>query len=480
MAVYMKPTNYEKLFHNTSGEKFIINDMNPFDPDTRAIIDAAIIKHYGKDNFCVIPSCNCGYLKAASKIGQVCPKCNTQVKNSLEDGYNFLVWVKQPIGLEKLISPDLISILDKRYQLNKPTFSVIRYLLTTTYKLDRSKHRTNVANFDRLVTLLEAHGIQRGYNNFVNNMVEICRVLETSLAKTKTKNNSSEEFLNFLEENKHKFLTTHLPFPNRVLFATEENELGKFTQLGTTVPAIDFVRVLSGIDLQTRSLINKQNRVGKALCDFADFYFEYGKSHLFKKQGLIRQQVVSGRQHFTARAVVVGIAGCHQLDEVYIGWSVGIGLFRHHLIGKLFRRGYSYYDADELLRYSSRLYNPVVRELFDELIAESNGGIDVFIGRNPSLHRGSLLHMRITKIKSNPQDTTLEASPLAFKPLNCDLDGDELSIVLPVSEIIRSGMENHDFAHNVLSLHGVKSFSNALNLPKTIIANLSAWYKDGE
>ena len=45
------------------------------------------------------------------------------------------------------------------------------------------------------------------------------------------------------------------------------------------------------------------------------------------------------------------------------------------------------------------------------------------LNRNPSLHRGSIQAVRITRIKTDPDDNTLSMSYLIAKSFNADYDG---------------------------------------------------------
>lgn len=470
MPVTLKLINFDNIFHKIKTDKVLINQEDIFNSENKEKLDSIILKNYSEDNLSIIPSCNCGELKGTYYVGEVCHKCNTYVTSSLDDNISFLLWLQKPQEVEFFISPIVLSILLNRYKMTKPNIQLIKYIMVPNFKIDKKQQKKNMHLLEKLDFLLANNGIKRGYNSFIQNFFKIIEILETEFVKEKP--NPDYSFYEFLLKNKDSIFSNYLPFPNRIIFAMESNELGKFIDKSLLNP-INVIRRLTGIDLYTKPSIVKQAKVANSLIDLAEFYTSYMKNVMFNKPGLVRQHISSTRSHFTARAVITSIAGPHQYDELHIPWSIACTLLREHILNRLYVRKFSYKQAINFLLYHNRLYNPLLEEIFNEILVASNGGIKCFFNRNPSLHRGSIQSVRITKVKTDTGDNTFSMSYLIGPSFNADFDGDELNLTLVLTEKVYRNMENFEPHHNILSLSGVNEFSNNIKFPKTIVSTLS-------
>jgi len=420
MPVSLQLTNFDDVFAKVLTEKILINDIDIFNTENKELLDSIILKNYSEDNLSIIPACQCGELKGTYYVGEFCHKCNTHVTSSLDDNISFLLWLKQPNEVELFISPIVIAILLARYKITKPNVPLIKYIMLPNFKIDKKQQKKNLNILEKLDFLLATNGIKRGYNSFVLNFFKIIEILENEFIKEKT--SDSYNFYNFLLRNKSAIFSRHLPFPNKIIFAMESNELGKFIDKSILNP-INVIRRLTGIDLYTKTNTIKQNKVANSLLDLADFYNGYMKTVFFNKNGLVRQHISSTRSHFTARAVVTSIPGPHVYDELYIPWGIGCTLLREHILNRLYKRGYTYKNAINFLIYHNKIYHPVLDEIFHELITSSEVGMKGLYNRNPSLARGSIQTVRITRVKTDPYDTTFSMSYLIAPSFNADFDG---------------------------------------------------------
>ncbi len=473
MAVFFRLVNYNEIFSRNKGEKIFINTIDIYNREIKEILDKIIIANYNEDNLSIIPSCQCGEIKGAYYIGTLCSKCNTQVSPTIEDNLSFLLWVKRVREVERFISPIVIKMLSRRYKISKPNIPIIPYLMISNYQIDKKQQKGNLEHIEKLNFLLEERGIKRGYNSFVQNFFAIIDILETHF---KNKDHVSNfDFREFLWNNQNNIFSDYLPFPNKVVFAMESNELGKFFD-DTLVKPINVIRKLTGIDLYNKPSYQKQNKVAKSLIELADFYEIYFKKVFFSKSGLIRQHISSTRSHFTARAVITSHYGIHNYDEIYLPWSLACTLFREHLLKLLLRDGFTYKNAISFLMYHNRIYHPKIEEYFNRIIYESGDGVRAFFNRNPSLHRGSIQVVRITKVKTDTNDNTISMSYLIAPSFNADFDGDELNLTLVLTQSVAQHMHNFESHHNVLGLTGPNEFTNNIKFPKTIVGTLSNWF----
>lgn len=471
MSINLKFVNFDQLLQTNKGDKVFVNTVDVYNRHNKEILDKLILSNYTDDNISIIPSCLCGDIKGEYYIGTHCNNCGTTVKPTVEDNLSFLLWVKRVQGVQKFISPVILKILTERYKITKPKVPIIPYLIMTDYKIDRKQQGKNMEHIEKLDHILKQNNIKRGYNNFVDNFFNIISLLEEHFRK-KTPNDNYN-FLEFLRLNEHSILSDSLPFPNKVVFSMESNELGRFFD-DSLVKPINVIRRLTGIDIYNKSTIVKQNKVAKSLLELSDFYEEYIKTVFFSKPGLVRQHISSTRSHFTARAVITSLYGIHRYDEIHLPWSLSCTLFREHIINRLLKYGLIYKDAVSLLLTYNRTYNELIDKIFQEVIAEA-GGVPCFLNRNPSLHRGSIQTVRITKIKTDTEDNTISLSPLIAPSFNADFDGDELNITLILTKTVSDNMGNFDPHHNILGLAGVNGFTNNIKFPKTIVGTLNNW-----
>lgn len=470
MPVALKLINYDDLFHRITTDKIMLNQCDIFNSETKQLLDTLIIKNYSEDNLSIIPSCQCGELKGTYYVGDVCGKCNTTVVSSIEDNLSFLLWLENPQEVEYFISPIVLAILLNRYKITKPNVPLIKYIMLPNYVIDKKQQKKNLALLEKLDFLLQANGIKRGYNSFIQNFFKIIEILDGEFVKEKVAD--KQLFQEFLLNNKDNLFSHFLPFPNKIMFAMDSNELGRFIDKSLLNP-INVIRRVTGIDLYTKPSSVKQAKVAKSLLDLAEFYVGYMKNTFFSKPGLIRQHISSTRSHFTGRAVITSIPGAHQYDELHVPWSLACSLFREHLLNCLYRRGYSYKQAINYITYHNRIYSPILDECFKEILTAAGGYIKAFFNRNPSLHRGSIQTVRITRIKTDVEDNTFSFSLLIMPSFNADLDGDSLNLSLALTKNVYDAMDNFEPHHNVLGLNGPNEFTSNLKLPKTIISTLS-------
>ena len=486
MGISLEFVSFDNIFAKTETDKIIINDINIFDNDYREILNSIIVKNYDEDTISLIPSCKCGHIQGTYYVGDKCELCNTTVAHELENNINYLIWATKPIGVCEFISPIVLSMLEeKKIKVNKTSIDLIQWLINPSYRLtNKLIDDCEMGNY--ILTFIKKNNIERNYNSFVNNFNLIMEFLRDVHNKLKPKNTvKNNHFFDTIIKNKHIIFSNYLPFPNSIIFAYESNELGRFINKNIIGP-LNSIRKLSGIDLRIDvrpvTLLNKQNKVANSLYDLATYYKTYFKTNIFSKPGLIRQHILSTRSHFTARAVITSLTCKHKYDELHIPWAIGISLFRMHILNKLERRGYTYKNACLLMLDYNRIYNPLLDEIFHELIHDSGTGIKAFFNRNPSLTRSSIQSVRITNIKNDTNDNTFSMSLLIAPGFNADCDGDALNLTLVsgVNDIIKNEMHNFEPHNNILSLTGSNEFSNNIKFPKPIVSTLANWFRKKE
>lgn len=475
MSVGFKFVNFDNLYNSVNGGRIILNNLHITSDSFKERIDKYIYKNYTDDNISLLPSCQCGEVVGEYHLGKRCGTCGTLVKSDIESSVSFLIWAKQVSEVEKFISPIAIHILLRRYKVTSPSTPLLRYVIDTSFRLDPKMKKSSRNEVERFLNILAVNNIELGYNSFVKNFYTIIDILETEFKKSKKSVRLA--WLDFLKENEHLIFSEYLPFPNNNLMLVDSNALGRFIDKNIMLP-LDGIRRLTGIDISGHSSKSKQNKVAKTIIDLSDFYDRYTSSAVFPKPGLIRQHISSTKAHFTARAVITSIVGNHSYDEIYLPWTVAVGLFRPFILKGLYKVGMSYREAVNHIENYTRIYSDVIDNIFKEMLVSSAGGIDALLNRNPSLHRGSLQQVRITRFKTDPKDKTISMSYLIAKAFNADFDGDALNLSLILTKDVKDNLENFAPHHSLLALSGVNDFSGNIAFPKTVVSNLANWYNN--
>ena len=129
------------------------------------------------ESFSLLPPCGCGHTKEERRLGMICKRCGTEVVRPIEDVKPTL-WLRAPAGIHSLMNIKALTTI--MYFFGKKNFNIIRWIIDKSYVESR--------DMAGVVMTLEAQGIQRGYNYFVQNFYQIINVLlELKMVKDKHK-----------------------------------------------------------------------------------------------------------------------------------------------------------------------------------------------------------------------------------------------------------------------------------------------------
>lgn len=470
MPLYHKLVDYTEIYENLPETPIIINDLSTNTQEDREYIDDLIMTRCSTDMLSILPSCRCGKTKGEYIIGTICEYCNTPVKSKIEQDIHPLVWFRRPMGVAPLISIAVLNMLKNKFKVTG--YDIIDWLIDTTYV--SSKKIPPVLN-----AITDA-GIQRGYNFFVNNFDNIMEIL-FSMKIFRVKGNKPDELYELIKRDRHLVFSDYIPLPNKTLFIVEDTSTGRYVD-ATIVDARDAINTITSIDKKFANSSSRvrENRTAKALLRLAKFYSNFAAQKISPKKGLIRKHVIATRSHFCSRAVITSITKPHKYDEIEMPWSIGLTLFRVHLLSKLMRIGFSYNGALGLLIEHVNKYHPLLDKLLDELIEEApNKRIPITHQRNPSLHQGSLQLMYISKFKKNPEDVTVGTPITNVKAFNADFDGDEMNNMLIIDGKMEELLKPLSPHFTIFGMESPGKFSGNIELPKPVVANISSWLKDG-
>lgn len=410
LSISQRLVNLNQAFRQLSYPAIIVNDLSTNSEEKRNQLNNQIYTQYSSDLLESVPSCECGKTAGQYNVGVKCSHCATECASSIETTLKPVLWFRAPDGVSSLINPTIWAMLTKR--LRKKQFDVLRWMCDSDYKA-QIKAPPEVA-------MIRALGIPRSLNHFVDNFDQ---VLSTLFSFDSYRYNGPVDYLQCLiNENKDAVFTNYVPLPNRSLLIIENTNVGRFADK-TIIGLIDAVKLMCSVDTPDclYGTHVKENRAARAMALNAEFHPEYAKQNIGRKPGLARQHIFGSSSHFSFRAVVTSLTEKHEHDEIHIPWGVACTVLRYHILNKLHRYGFNSIQASSFINYYSAIYHPLLDKIFNELIEETaSGGIPCSINRNPSLHRGSFQSVRITKVKTDPNQASVSFSILITPPLNAD------------------------------------------------------------
>lgn len=481
MGVHLSLVNLEDAFRTLSTKPTIINDKPSFTDGDVEEIHKAIYTRHTPDMLSNIPKCDCGMLHGEFQIGVECSNCTTTVRHVTGEELETLTWIRAPKGVGVLINPIVWTLLSERFTYQG--INIIQYLTDSQY------NPAEIAA-GKAVELIDCLPFKRGLKNFHAQFDEIMEFLfELRHFKLRGKNKPQVDMLRMmLSQYRDCIFAEHLPIPHRSLLVVEDSTSGNVYLDEYTPKAINAVLTLAGIDTSsasgevTTSLRLRESRAVRAVARLAEFYYYICSKRLAKKEGIFRKHVYATRSHWSWRAVVSSITSPHDHEQIYIPWGVATSIFNLHLHNKLQRLGFTPNEADQFLHQYATRHHPLMRLLLDQLIAESGDprGIPATLNRPPSLKRGSIQAVFISRIKDPDEGNTVSMSILIVRPLNCDFDGDALQFTLALDNYIAKALENLAPYKNIFSLDDLRGVSSAAEQPKTVVSTTLNWLNDTE
>lgn len=465
MPVYQELNDFDTLFNQLSEPPIIINDLVNNSEEDKEAIKELVTTRYSSDMITLLPSCRCGISKGEFSIGVKCTYCNTTVRSMIENDIEPTVWFRKPNGVNKLISPIIWIMLKQRFK--KSGFNIVQWLTDTTY-------RPSVKQPAVINKIMEA-GIQRGYNNFVDNFDKIISYL-FSLRDFKK---DGEDFLQLLiNTHRQHIFSDYIPIPNKSLLIIEKTNVGIYVD-PIIVKAVDAIEMLVSIDrnFHDQNPRVKENRSAKAINKLSEFYEMFNKTSLSPKSGQFRRHIFGSRTNFAFRAVITSQTDTHQYNTIEVPWGVGLTAFRPQLLNKLMKIGLDVNSAIGLLLGHVSKYHPMLDALLKELIEDAKpaGGIFVISQRNPSLLQGSALRTTISRFKTDPSDQTVGLSILTVKSLNADFDGDAMNFSIALDKFLADKWYPLEPMFNIYQMNKPGEISGNIGIPKPEISSISSW-----
>ena len=140
------------------------------------------------------------------------------------------------------------------------------------------------------------------------------------------------------------------------------------------------------------------------------------------KEGAIRDGLLGNRLNFTSRMVITPLGSDAKLDEVDIPYISALELFKPSILQRLsVLKNCTLTKALEIWSKAIRKFDKVVYSIVTELAKLPN--IRMLCNRNPTIGIGSIVLLKIRKVKKDVKDLTASIHNLILKTLGGDYDG---------------------------------------------------------
>lgn len=400
----LQTVNHDEIIMSLKTPPIVVNDLDIRYPEDEELLKKYIMTNYDSATFSMVPQCDCGKLVGGHLRGRFCRSCQSEVLTHTEIPINSNLWIRVPEGVKEFINPIAYMILSNAFQ--SKGIDVIQWMCDIHYKA--------VFDTNPVIMKLKDMGVKRGYNNFIENFWTYIDLLLEKRLYTST-NERRKMIRWWLETNRENLFSQYLPLPNRLAMVIERTPTGRYGEVSRFGGALQAAYTIAGLKKRISPPTQTVNESAAIRCVMllSEYHRSQHKVTLGSKKGLVRKHIGGSRMPFTARNVIVSLHEPHEYDELHIPWAMSIGLLRLHLANKFLKLGYTPNETTGILTGHINREHPLIRRFLNELIEESPyKGIPCCFNRNPTLLRGSIQQLFITKIKDDVNDNTISVSTL--------------------------------------------------------------------
>lgn len=370
-----------------------------------------------------VASCECRKTRSNILIGTICKHCGSVVKVDFVNNKEHSTWISVPERIKGVLHPVVYNVL-------------VGWLGYGSKGAGRANLLDDIVDASAELPF-ELQGVVkgRGFNYLYDHFDELIDYFATSYKGT-CRNPDIKYYLMFIRKYRHLIFTTKLPILAAALQPlTKKSETMRYLNFGS-VELLKAVHEMCFVEFATGKIPLSEARLNRVLLQAYKSYIEYDATILIeklsKKASLIRKHLLGARYHFSFRAVIVPIAGPHRYDELHVPWAIGVTTFRLHIINRLEKMGMSTVDAFNKHSLATVMYDPDIDKIMQKLLNDYPNpdgvkGFPVLFDRPPTLKRGSIQYLYVTKVKTDIHDSSTGISTIPFKAANADFDGDEMA-----------------------------------------------------
>lgn len=460
----------ERFLHaKATGSPIVLNDISSIDQSDLNLLDS-VINTSDKNVLSSAPSCECGLCTGMDRLGDVCPDCQTTVKQSTQIGFTEDVWIRCPEGVASFLSPAFTACLIEEFTKTRSREQcIVSWIINS-----QSRPSKESLEMERWSNEFQ---MKRGLSYFVENFDSCMSVLY----QIHGKNYERSSMAVMVNHYRKAIFPKHIPILGKSFVIVEKNATGAYTGAGISL-IVDTINLMKGIDADADiTRMNKKiidSRAARALLNLVNYRLDNMRVEMFRKKALVRQHVFGTRSHFTMRCVATSVTEIHDYDVVKMPWGASIAMLRLHISNRLLKRGFSPSEVNDIINGSIHSYDPIVNECLDELLSMSKEGyFDIILLRNPTLGSGSIQRLKAL-VKRDPKDYTISHPIMNVRLLNLDFDGDACPITLVLDNYMDRATEilKPHYAYIAVTEYGTPS--DAFDLPKPVAAIIHNYFRD--
>lgn len=153
------------------------------------------------------------------------------------------------------------------------------------------------------------------------------------------------------------------------------------------------------------------------------------ESFLKGKRGLFRRIMIGARLNFSSRLLIVPKPD-GSLDSIDIPYVAFLELYKYFLVNLIYStENISPNEALQRIEDAKNYFDPKIYKYMLELKDKTNLGCQFLIDRNPTINIGSIILVKLDKIKTDYNDLTMSLSNNVLACLGADFDGDVLNLI---------------------------------------------------
>lgn len=416
LSRHMKLINLDKLFANSPNARIINNDSLTGKSLSDDFIKSIYSNTDGDLGF--VPTCECGRTHGVTKVGSVCPDCNTVCSSMFVDKLEHVSWIDIPEPMGPVLHPIWyeILLLLTAVTIRKKKVHLIDFILNPEFERSCKPYIFMPEDFEPFV-------VGRGFKAFYENADYY---LDTWLYNYKTTKKKAivNDIIKFREMYRDCMFTRKLPILH--------NSLHPITDNGATLKYVDSAshRILEAalnISVEKFKLHSTHKRnyhVDKMLFNIyetiLDYYNSLISTKIQSKKGILRKHIFGSRIHYGFRTVVHPHNVAMPMDEIVLPWGIMVNSLKLILLNFLVNRYHKTVDEAISLCYNALTnYDPLIDKCLREYIDETpKGKIPIALGRNPTLNYGSIMLLYVRNYKTDPEDETMSINACIVGPAN--------------------------------------------------------------
>jgi hypothetical protein len=460
-----------------SPNAIIVNRIPSTDPDfveRRNRLLFGMRRHPDVDPFLqFVAHCDCWNLSGNLNVGRTCSDCRTVCRDdfSSDERLEHNSWLGIPPPL-RVLHPIAYIVLSQ-WLSRKGVVNCIDAIIDSKLELPA-----------------ELHGVVlgRGHEYFERNFDQLMAYfLDTARGDNKrvsAKRKNADYIEQFIKAYRPVLFCSHLPVMASVLHSITSADGGpKARQYADASLQIilDACTDLQQIEetMTRRRPDAMSTAVHRVYKTYISYIVDIAKTRLSTKKSLIRGHMLGTRLHFSIRSVI--IPHPDEYDHLYFPWAITVNLLRLHIVGRLTRKhGLSIGEATARQVAALLQYDAGIDQIMKDLIAECNPefpGIPILFNRNPSLKRGAIQLLYLTRVKTDLHDKTINISTKVLRAPNADFDGDALNGVMLLEMDAAQAFQVLHPSRRIRSTREPR-ISSELSLPKQSLAVLNSFLQD--